>query len=59
VAAKNRLLVDIFDLGTPRKSCPGEVAKLLAKGIRFQRLGEFGAKSHRNDSDNKQPFFWS
>ena len=58
MAAKNRLLVDIFDLGTP-KSCQGEVATLLAKGIKIQRLQEAVKKIHQHDSTNTKPFLWS
>ena len=60
MAAKNRFLVDIFDFGTPRTSCLEGVDALLAKGIRIQQLGEFGAEAHKNDSStDTQPFLWS
>jgi len=58
MAAKNRLLVEIFDLGTP-KSCRGEVAKLLAKGQRIQRLQEAVKTIHQQDSNHNKPFLWS
>lgn len=59
MAAKNPLLVDIFDLGTP-KSCQGEVARLLAKGQRIQRLKEAAKKTIlQQGSNHNKPFLWS
>ncbi|WP_224962799.1 hypothetical protein [Geomonas subterranea] len=59
MAAKNPLLVDIFDYGTP-KSCSGEVAELLAVGRKLQRLQAAAKKTlHQKDSTNTKPFLWS
>jgi len=59
MAAKNPLLVDIFDYGSP-KSYQGEVAELLAKGCKLQRMQE-AVKDilPQNDSTNTKPFLWS
>lgn len=60
MAAKNPLLVDIFDHGIP-KSCQGEVGQLLAKGRKLQRL-QAEVKStiiHQKDSTHTKPFVWS
>lgn len=59
MAAKNPLLVDIFDYGTP-KSCSGEVGQLLAKGRKLQRLRTAAKKTiHQKDSNDIKPFLWS
>lgn len=59
MAAKNPILVDIFDHGMP-KSCQGEVAQLLAVGRKLQRLqAEVKKTIRQKDSTNTKPFLWS
>jgi len=56
MAAKSEAISEIFYFGTPvHKHYHGEVARLLAKGIRNQRLGEFASDTHKKS----QPSRWT
>ncbi len=53
MAAMNPIVVDIFYYGTDsQKNRGGEVAELLAKGNRLQRMLDFGKDAVHHDHDS-------
>lgn len=53
MAAHNPIVVDIFYYGTAsQKNRDGEVAELLAKGNRLQRMLDFGKETVHYDQNS-------